>query len=240
MSRAHRDFKYVHCELLFVWWWFDFFFNHFSCIWAAALIVMGSCLIYTSYKQVKNYLSYPTIVNTQVQTKTSVKFPAITFCSASPMKNESLPKIPDLEYFLLWQSPLFENDEPLNFPWSYSEFHVPINASWVNDTANQIKDLFLFCKFGGKGRVCKSDMEAIVTQVGVCYTFNSRKYVSKNGHLMISRTGSTSGLLSVLIVNQKSYVYNDIMTAGIKVFNFYFFFKESNHHILKIVLVSLL
>lgn len=198
------------------------FFNHFSCIWAAALIVMGSCLIYTSYKQVKNYLSYPTIVNTQVQTKTSVKFPAITFCSASPMKNESLPKIPGLEYFLLYQSALVGNAEPRNL--SYSEYHLPINASWVSDTANQIEDLFLFCKFGGKGRVCKSEMEAIVTQVGVCYTFNSRKYVSKNGHLMTSRTGSTSGLLFVLIVNQKSYVYNDIMTAGIKVFNFLFLF----------------
>lgn len=198
------------------------FFNHFSCIWAAALIVMGSCLIYTSYKQIKNYLSYPTIVNTQVQTKTSVKFPAITFCSASPMKNESLPKIPGLEYFLLYQSALVGNAEPRNL--SYSEYHLPINASWVNDTANQIEDLFLFCKFGGKGRVCKSDMEAIVTQVGVCYTFNSRKYVSKNGHLMTSRTGSTSGLLFVLIVNQKSYVYNDIMTAGIKVFDFLFLF----------------
>ncbi|XP_065941363.1 acid-sensing ion channel 4-A-like [Magallana gigas] len=99
------------------------------CIWAAALIVMGSCLIYTSYKQVKNYLSYPTIINTQVQTKTSVKFPAITFCSASPLKNETLPKIPDLEYFFLYQSALVGNAEPRNL--SYSEYHVPINASWV-------------------------------------------------------------------------------------------------------------
>lgn len=183
---------------------------------------MGSCLIYTSYKQVKNYLSYPTIINTQVQTKTSVKFPAITFCSASPLKNETLPKIPDLEYFFLYQSALVGNAEPRNL--SYSEYHVPINASWVNDTANQIEDLFLLCNFDGKHRICKSDMEAIITPVGVCYTFNGRQFVSKNGDRITSRTGSTSGLLLILIVNQKSYVYNDIMTAGIKVFNFLFLF----------------
>ncbi|XP_065940147.1 acid-sensing ion channel 4-like isoform X3 [Magallana gigas] len=99
----------------------------------------------------------------------------------------------------------------------YAKYHLPISASWVKDTANQIEDLFLICKFDGQDRVCKSDMEAIITPVGVCYTFNSRNYVSKNGHIMTSQTGSTSCLLLYLLVNQNSYVYNDIMTAGFKV-----------------------
>ncbi|XP_052695077.1 acid-sensing ion channel 4-B-like [Crassostrea angulata] len=190
------------------------------CIWAAALVAMACSLIYTTYEQVNNYFEYPTILNTHVQTQTSVKFPAVTFCSASPLKKQALPNIPHLEYFFLSHSVISSNvlHPPLNLSVSeYAKYHLPINASWVKDTANQIEELFLVCKFDGKDRICKNDIEAIITPVGVCYTFNSRNYVSKNGHIMTSQTGSTSGLLLYLIVNQNNYVYNEIMTAGFKV-----------------------
>ncbi|XP_052695101.1 acid-sensing ion channel 2-like [Crassostrea angulata] len=190
------------------------------CIWAVAFVAMACSLIYTTFEQVNIYFKYPTILNTHVQTQTSVKFPAVTFCSASPLKKQALPDIPDLEYFFLSHSVIGSNvlTPRLNLSLSeYAKYHLPISASWVKDTANRIEDLFLICKFDGKDRVCKSDMEAIITPVGVCYTFNSRNYVSKNGHIMTSQTGSTSGLLLYLLVNQNSYVYNDIMTAGFKV-----------------------
>ena len=191
----------------------------FSAIWAVALFAMGCFLLYTTYEQFTNYFKYPTITNTHVQTQTSVKFPAVTFCSASSLKRDSLPgDLYNLEYYLLTESVMGPFFPKLNFSNSeYSKYHVSLNESWVNNTANQVNDIFLFCFFEGKKKICDNAMKATVTKLGVCYTFNSREHVSENGDIFTSRTGSTSGLRLYLMVNQSNYVFSDAMTAGIKV-----------------------
>ena len=180
---------------------------------------MGCFLLYTTYEQFTNYFKYPTITNTHVQTQTSVKFPAVTFCSASSLKRDSLPgDLYNLEYYLLTESVMGPFFPKLNFSNSeYSKYHVSLNESWVNNTANQVNDIFLFCFFEGKKKICENAMKATVTKLGVCYTFNSREHVSENGDILTSRTGSTSGLRLYLMVNQSNYVFSDAMAAGIKV-----------------------
>ncbi|XP_061190267.1 acid-sensing ion channel 4-A-like [Saccostrea echinata] len=187
-------------------------------IWAIALLAMGSFLVYTTYQQFTNYFKYPTISNTHVQTQSSVKFPAVTLCSASSLKREALPKILNLEYFLLTESVIGDFFPRLNLSQSeYSDYHLPRNASWVNETSNKVEDLFLYCFFEGEQKECQEVMKPIVTKLGVCYTFNSREYVEENNHIVTSRTGSSSGLQLYLKVDQHNFVFNDIMAAGIKV-----------------------
>ena len=183
------------------------------------MFAMGCFLLYTTYEQFTNYFKYPTITNTHVQTQKSVKFPAVTFCSASSLKRDSLPgDLYNLEYYLLTESVMGPFFPKLNFSNSeYSKYHVSLNESWVNNTANQVNDIFLFCFFEGKKKICDNAMKATVTKLGVCYTFNSREHVSENGDIFTSRTGSTSGLRLYLMVNQSNYVFSDAMTAGIKV-----------------------
>lgn len=193
------------------------FYFH-SCIWAVALLAMGSFLVYTTYEQFTAYFKYTTLTNTQVQARSTIQFPAVTLCSVSSLKKENLPNISDLEYYFLTESvigPFFPKLD-LNKP-EYADYRLPRNASWVRDTANPIEDLFLFCFFEGEDEECKKVMKPTVTKLGVCYTFNSREHVNENGHTVTSRTGSTSGLRLYLWVNQTSFVFNDIMAAGIKV-----------------------
>lgn len=193
------------------------FYFH-SCIWAVALLAMGSFLVYTTYEQFTAYFKYTTLTNTQVQARSTIQFPAVTLCSVSSLKKENLPNISDLEYYFLTESvigPFFPKLD-LNKP-EYADYRLPRNASWVRDTANPIEDLFLFCFFEGEDEECKKVMKPTVTKLGVCYTFNSREHVKENGHTVTSRTGSTSGLRLYLWVNQTSFVFNDIMAAGIKV-----------------------
>jgi hypothetical protein len=187
-----------------------------------ALLAMGSFLIFTSYEQFTSYLKYTTITNTYLKTRSTINFPAITFCSVSTLNKENLPNITHLEYFFLtksvigWMIPPMDLSKP-----EYAAYHLPLDESWVHGTANQVEDLFLFCLFEGEDKECKEVMKPKVTKLGVCYTFNSRKYVEENGHTVTSRTGSTSGLRLYLMVNQHSYVYSDFMAAGIKVSPFY-------------------
>lgn len=157
-----------------------------------------------------------------MKTQSTINFPAVTLCSVSTLKKESLPDILHLEYFFLTKSVIGWTTPPLNLSKpEYATYHLPLNASWAQETANQIEDLFLFCLFEGEDKTCKEIMKPTVTKLGVCYTFNSRNHVEVNGHTVTSRTGSTSGLRLYLMVNQHNYVYSDIMAAGMKVQPFY-------------------
>ncbi|XP_069129818.1 acid-sensing ion channel 1A-like [Argopecten irradians] len=188
-------------------------------IWIVALLCMGGLLIYTCVDLFNKYIEHSTISNIKVELVNELSFPSITFCNLSPYKRSALKPDGVMDHYLLTLSrmkdfvPEIDYDHPY-----YSNLSNPIPDGWIYNVSSTVYDFFGACvDMKDVVQECEDVLVPKLTDMGLCFTFNSREYIKKNGSLITTSTGSTKSLAFYIMVNQGEYVYSDNMGAGMKI-----------------------
>ncbi|OWF45129.1 Acid-sensing ion channel 1 [Mizuhopecten yessoensis] len=188
-------------------------------IWVIALLCMGGLLIYTCVDLFKKYTQHTTMSNIKVELVNQLPFPAITFCNLSPYKKSGLKPDPVMEHYLLTLSRMKDFVSPIDYdhPW-YSNLSLPLPEGWLHNVSYSILDMFGACvDMKDVMNNCMTVLTPTLTDIGLCYTFNSKEYIREHEALITTITGSTKSLAFYIHVNQDEYVYNDNMAAGMKI-----------------------
>lgn len=95
----------------------------------------------------------------------------------------------------------------------YNASHITLDEFYLN-TAHRLQDLVQECSWGEE-KFSISEFVRVLTDYGVCYTFNSGRH---NGTVReVSRTGAGRGLKLRLNIEQYEYMVGPNPGAGIKI-----------------------
>ncbi|XP_060064774.1 acid-sensing ion channel 4-A-like [Ylistrum balloti] len=180
---------------------------------------MGGLLIYTCVDLFNKYVQHTTISNIKMELVNELPFPAITFCNLSPYKRSAMKPDPVMDHYLLTLSRMADYTAPINYddP-AYSNLSLPLPDGWIYNVSSTIPDMFGACvDMKDAMKDCREVLTPKMTDVGLCYAFNSKEYIKQNGALLTTITGSSKSLAFYVKVDQDDYVSSDNMGAGMKI-----------------------
>ncbi|XP_021364397.1 acid-sensing ion channel 1-like [Mizuhopecten yessoensis] len=157
--------------------------------------------------------------NIKVELVNQLPFPAITFCNLSPYKRSSLRPDAAMEHYLLTISRMTNFVPPLDYDYPiYSNLSLPLPDEWIHNVSFTVNDLFYACVDMQNVMLnCSEVLTPTLTEIGLCFTFNSEEYIRSHGPLVTSTTGSAKSLAFYTHIDQDEYVYNDNLAAGMKI-----------------------
>lgn len=177
-------------------------------------------MAYSLYTLFEAYAKYPTMSNINFEFVEELPYPAITICNISPYKKSSLNGDAILGYYFLSISRMTPFVTPLNYSQpKYAALNEPLDENWLQNISLTVDDMFLYCIEANIIAPCGERLTPLITEAGLCYTYNSYEWGKKNGNLKTSLTGSKSAPTFYVHVNQDQYVYSHDLAAGIMVCN---------------------
>ncbi|XP_064614121.1 uncharacterized protein LOC135477846 [Liolophura sinensis] len=181
-------------------------------VWLGLVLGGITVMSYQIIDRIIHYYKWPTTVNVAVNFNNSLRFPAITLCNQNTFR--ATAAVADGRYHFIKE--LFGGNRNL------TDFHMNNNIT-LNITvenlysraAHRKEDMIVSCHLGTTP--CSvENFTQILTDHGVCYTFNGQ--VSKgNKPRKIIFTGIKQGLHLVLNVEQYDNMVGHHGTAGVKV-----------------------
>ena len=149
---------------------------NFRFIWTIAILISFGFLIYAVSKEFIEYHSLPTITKSEYLFSSKMNFPAVTICSTSPLSKKRAITNSRRDNYWKSCSVALEQAKPIN--WSESEYEKegyfePRTEEDVFNEAIQVEDLLISCSFEGKPLNCSEEFQPVITDGGVCYTFNT-------------------------------------------------------------------
>ncbi|XP_033744119.1 acid-sensing ion channel 4-A-like [Pecten maximus] len=180
---------------------------------------MGGLLIYTCADLFYKYTQHTTMANIKVELVDEIPFPAITFCNLSPLKRSALNPDAIMDHYLLSISRMTHFVPPVNYDHpAYSDLSRPLPDGWLNNVSFSVMDLFFACVNTENIQMnCSEVLIPTLTDIGLCFTFNSEQQMGTDDLLVTSIIGSVKSLAFYINVNQNEYVYSDNLAAGMKI-----------------------
>lgn len=180
---------------------------------------MCSFLIYACGDLFHKYTQRTTTSSINLELVSKLTFPSLTLCNLSPYKKSALNPDESMQEYLLsisrmgYSVPLINYDDS-----SKSNLSLPLPKGWIYNVSFTVNDLFAVCVDIEGYRVdCDVVLTPKLTDIGLCYTFNSKEYIKINGPMITRMTGSKTSLALYVRIDQEEYVYNDNLAAGMKV-----------------------
>lgn len=145
-------------------------------IWAVFLLLGMAWFSYQSSKLVTKYYSYPVTTKVTQVYEDAPEFPAITICNFNMFRSSAVQasEYGDIFTYVLRHSKGIDvsND---TVDWrKYDKINL---TEFTLLTGHQIEDTLSSCNFNGEHCTAKN-FTAVVTSMGLCYTFNSGKFFS--------------------------------------------------------------
>ncbi|XP_069131731.1 acid-sensing ion channel 3-like [Argopecten irradians] len=180
---------------------------------------MGVMLIYTSVDLFCKYAQHTTMANIKVEMVDELPLPAITFCNLSPYKRSALNPDAVMDHYLLTISRMTDFVPSVDYSHpAYSALLRPLPDGWLHNVSFSVMDLFYACVNTANQRMdCNEVLVPTITDIGLCYTFNSHHQNGTYNPLTTSIIGSVKSFAFYIRVNQSEYVYSDNLAAGMKV-----------------------
>ena len=147
-------------------------------------------------------------------------FPAVTFCNLNQWRRSA-----SQERTLNMISTTFGFNDTLRDEFNWTEFYQYVDKEVIsNVTANSLnpqvgalslKEMLVECLWNGVEKCDDSDFDKVITDLGVCYTFNNPS--NRAGVRVVNRPGTNSGLALTLNIVYDEYIRGEFQGAGIKV-----------------------
>lgn len=196
---------------------------YYRLLWLLAVLCSTVYLLLTVGEIFNQYLSRPKRTDIQHDNTDELPLPAVTLCNLSPYNQGRLNASSAFTAFMRKYSLVGDIEPPINFsdPY-YAELKENGSMDWFLDVANRLPDVLHYCVFKDEPVDCNRLFVEHVTDMGMCFTFNSWEHAQKNnGSVTTTVTGSSAGLALYGNIQQDNYVFNENMAAGIKVSRIY-------------------
>lgn len=176
-------------------------------------------------RQLLYYLQYPVQTTLYVDDdEPSLHFPSVTICNYNQFRKSLAQKSPDLTKLL---TELFSLESRVDYR-DAPEDDGPgpaartIVKKW-NITAELIalahvlEEMVITCSWCGAKISCREYFSRTLTEVGVCYTFNSRKVQEEKEPLRVFCAGSDCGLTLTMNIQTAEHYFGEGDASGIRV-----------------------
>ena len=183
--------------------------------WAIVVVFAAGFCLYNIVDQMVVYANNPTVTTfTQKANPGGIEFPSVTICNLNPLKKSIFESIVGkdtlsaLNELLVYSSAACSNETLLSYVKQNNHSYRHIQDA----ARHQAKDLVISCTFAGEE--CNyTDFNKILTRLGYCYTFNSKRPILKSKGI-----GTRYGLSLTLNVEQYDYLDWPVrLDAGLKV-----------------------
>ncbi|XP_070575645.1 acid-sensing ion channel 1A-like [Ptychodera flava] len=184
--------------------------------WSIIVLLALSGLLHQVITLIMSFMERPINANIKFdEPDTRPEFPAVTICNNNMFRLVNLTKFLGgasvFNFLCPYLYTLFSSDGE-RIP-EFTEFRIPDNESanygegqtqltFMEQSAHSVEDIVRRCSFGGVA--CGADnFTKIITNYGICYTFNSHKqgYVNQ-----VRNAGQKYGLQLLLYANEREYV----------------------------------
>lgn len=195
-------------------------FSFFRVVWTVAIVGMILALFISIFDLFTEYNKHPFLTRINVGIADSLPFPAVTLCSLNPLDRSKIEDFDKVKsYFLAFTNLHFPPKSSLN--WSNPDlkpFTYPMNESWIRSMSPTINSMLFMCAWEGRQLQppCSRNFSEHFTDMGICYTFNDSNQTKQYGPLYTSHTGSMTGLVLYLYINESTYIFNQEMSTGVK------------------------
>ncbi|XP_050417096.2 acid-sensing ion channel 1 [Patella vulgata] len=191
-------------------------------LWSLMLFGMVGGLAFLIYESLTKYYEYPINTETRLEFNTQIQFPTVTICNANQFHLGRIPNDRQLHELLFSLSDAYlldvesgvddasDDDNTTNDTRTYSgdDLH-----EFALRAAHRLEDMFLVCVWEGEVINCADYFETVITDLGVCYSFNT----NTSSPLMSHGSSSISGLRIMGTVEQDAYFFSAMTFAGLKV-----------------------
>ena len=189
-------------------------------LWSIIFLAAASYCLNNIIDRALHFTSSPTSTTVSIELSDSQVFPTVTICNLNPVKR-SFAEPHGLEDLLklAYQTPV----ELLFTLSDNSTCHS--HLSKVDDITQRmslqevfqlgqinLKDFILECRFGERLEDCKNDFEPVLTNIGLCYSFNT-----KEPFKYARTTGTRAGLYMLVNIDQTEYITSLLGNAGIRI-----------------------
>ena len=190
------------------------------------MFVVLAALFWASYSifgSILRYKQYESATKVSIQHVDSIKFPTVTFCNLNQWRRSSLR-----DEIIRMISTAYSLNQTHRDEFDWSAYREAINAtarSWsVNFTAlaldpqrgaYSLREMLLECYWNGVEVCNEFDFATIITDLGVCYTFNNPS--NPADVKVVNKPGTDTGLTLTLNIGHYDYIQGEYQGAGIKV-----------------------
>ena len=177
-------------------------------------VTTASAIKYTEH-------DYSTSINIVYDHDDATTFPAVTICNLNQWQRYTLDEATLKMITALYDS---DQDDRDGYDWDqyYENTVFYAKEQFINLTkmaltprgALPIEAMLLECTWNGASKCTGEDFTSVLTDFGVCYTFDN-----DNGKRVITKPGIESGLTMTLDIDHEQYIAGESQSAGVKVGN---------------------
>ncbi|KAL8589908.1 hypothetical protein ACOMHN_023995 [Nucella lapillus] len=191
----------------------------FRCVWGLAVAGMLCSMVFTLYSMLSAFDQYPVNTVTKVNFKDALPFPGVTLCNMNDVDTSLLGaagrfQVPGngsafrvAKAALIFYTLLNESD-PNTKRVLDTPINTLVNSSWILPG-----QCFNYCLINNQAVDCNDVFTPIQTSRTTCMTLNTEY----PGLKAMTNAGPISGLRVYLNVHQEGYVYDQSVSAGLKV-----------------------
>ncbi|PIK59260.1 putative acid-sensing ion channel 1-like [Apostichopus japonicus] len=179
--------------------------------WLILLVCLAVWLAYGIVNGLTKYFSYPISTAVMFNYVNNLEFPAVTICNYNQFRKSQLQNYTLLREVLTSLS----TSDSVDIDWDLHDMDDYLNMTEVAiKLAHQLDDMLIECTWNQEETCGAHNFTTVITDFGVCYTFNS----ISNSELMVTEAGSSQGLRLRLSAEQYDYFWGYYTGAGFKIF----------------------
>ncbi|XP_077984846.1 acid-sensing ion channel 1C-like [Glandiceps talaboti] len=184
-------------------------------LWSIVMLSVVIGITISTKDSFCRYLSAPVTTVLSFQQRHKVFFPAVTLCNYNKYRKSVIQGT----WFDNFTKELSRNTTSIpgkrnDFDWNYyRDKIISLNTTdFQKETAHRMDEMLLMCEWSSDTTCTSSNFTTVMTDFGVCYTFNG----DADNMLSVHNRGRAHGMFMVLDVQQAEYTYNSNKGAGIK------------------------
>ncbi|KAJ8027801.1 Acid-sensing ion channel 1C [Holothuria leucospilota] len=182
-------------------------------LWVLFLIGFYIWLFIELHGSLHKFFERPVVTIVTINHVSEVNFPAITICNHNTIRADKVEK--HRIFLELMESSIDKNTV---IHWedydNVTEEYTWNLTQWALDDSHQIEDMLIECKWKLHEYCSPDDFVKVMTDFGVCYTFNG----DEDNPLIVGHPGSSYGLTMRLRIEQDQYTFSEFGGAGLKMF----------------------
>ena len=196
-------------------------------MWMLILVISASVCLYTIVDHFVIFFGKPTATTVNIETKDNgLPFPAVTVCNLNPVLLSYAEENNITEFLEVFLNPSFqpfvrdrEGSNCNNFLESLGLTNSTLTLNEVyNDGGNEVGNFIIACQFNENRTIsedCKDELQPVLTEFGLCYTFNSIR--NKKADRFIRSPGRRNSLRLSINITQHEYLSSSNGEAGVLV-----------------------